>query len=593
MASVLASIQQDVCQYADAISGMTGTDVEIVDEFMIRVAGSGEFRHLLNENMADQGYVYRHTMLSGKTTLIDSPAESPICVHCEKRFSCTEMLDLAAPIFLDGKVIGVIGIICSTVEQRESLLAQIEKFISFIEQIALLIAGKVYEYVKRQHAQEMANAFRKLIEVMDRGVIAIDRSGTIWHANLSAARMLDCEQGITGQKITVEMTGDIVYDSEEAFIDLNGTRLHALCKKIELSSLEGSDITMIVFQDARDLLPQSLDISSDAPNPVRLIGRSVRIQSLRATIEKIATSSASVLITGESGSGKEVVAFSIHQNSSRKDAPFVTINCAAIPETLLESELFGYVKGAFSGADPKGRIGKFEQAHGGTIFLDEIGDMPVHLQAKLLRVLQERAITRIGSNQVIQINVRIIAATNKDITELVQQRLFREDLFYRLNVVPLFLPPLRERREDIADLAQHFADEFADAYARPRQKIGDDVANMLYFYDWPGNVRELCNAIEYMFVMQGNARTLNAGHLPPAMLKAVSHAKSSGEKIAAESAPKALLPQRLGKSAERDVIREALQRNGWDLNGKKKAASELSIGIATLYRKIKKYDLQE
>ena len=594
VASVLANIQQDICKYADAISGITGTDVEIVDEFLIRVAGSGEYRHLLNVDISAQGYIYRHTMSSSKTILIENPGQSPVCAHCEKRLSCRELLDLSAPIFFAGRVIGVIGIICSTPVQREVLLGQIEKFISFIEQIADLIAGKVYEYVERQRTQEMAQAFRKLIEVMDRGVIAVDKDGVIWHANLSAARMLDCERGVTGKKISVEMTGDVVYESEEAFLCLGEKRLHALCKTIKLSSLEESGITLVVFQDARDFLIQNGDLPLDAPDPVRLIGRSAKMQALRTGIDRIAASNASVLITGESGSGKEVVAFAIHQNSARKDAPFVSINCAAIPEPLLESELFGYVKGAFSGADPKGRIGKFELAQGGSIFLDEIGDMPVHLQAKLLRVLQERVVTRIGSNQVIQVDVRVIAATNKNIAELVRRQLFREDLFYRLNVVPLSLPPLRERREDIAELAQYFADEFSEIYGRPRQKIPDDVANVLYFHGWPGNVRELRNVVEYTFVMRGSARGFNTSHLPPVLMSEAPRITGGGAmspETKRSRAGRAAI--RSDTPAEGEAIRLALARHGWGLPGKKQAAASLEMSIATLYRKIKKYEIEE
>ncbi|GHU05762.1 ATPase AAA [Betaproteobacteria bacterium] len=585
MPSVLANIQNEICKYAEAIGGITGTDVEIVDEFLMRVAGSGVYRDMLNEDITENGYIYRHTMQANKTILIENPGENSVCGHCSKRFSCREVLDLSTPIIFGQRVIGAIGIICSTQAQREVLLGQIEKFITFIEQIADLIAGKVFVHLEHQREQEVADALRKLIEVIDRGVIAVDKQGLIRHANLSAARMFELERGVVGQRIAIEPTGDIVYDCEEAYLSLrDGMRLHALCKRIALSQYEGSDVTVIVFQDARDFLAQSGEMPFEAPNPVKLIGHSVKMQALRNNIDKIANSAASVLITGESGSGKEVVAFSIHQNSPRRDAPFVTINCAAIPEQLLESELFGYIKGAFSGADPKGRIGKFELAQGGSIFLDEIGDMPVYLQAKLLRVLQERTITRIGSNQVINIDVRVIAASNKDIADMASRHLFREDLLYRLNVVPIVLPPLRERREDIADLAQYFADEFAALYGRSRQKIAEDLANTLYFYDWPGNVRELRNVIEYMFVMQGDARALNASHLPPALQKT--------------NRPAAVLPVNKlqpapGKSLrdESGLISDALARHGRDLEGKRRAAEELGMGIATLYRKIKKYGI--
>ncbi|WP_058910632.1 sigma-54 interaction domain-containing protein [Entomohabitans teleogrylli] len=582
MISVLSNIQDDICNYAEAISGITGTDVEIIDESLTRIAGTGKYRQMLNQNVAKNGYIYRHVLSVRETVLIKNPGEHPLCQKCEKHRYCSEMLDLNAPIFLNNRVIGVIGIICSTEEQRRTLLSQIDKFVTFIEQIAVMISSKVFECLERLRAQETLGAFRRLIDAMDRGVVAIDGHGRIWHANLSASRMFNRE--VQGLQLTVETTGDILYGDEEAWLTLEGHRHHVLCKQISLSSLENDRLTMVIFHDARDYMSTVAPFAHESDSRERLIGHSPSMETLRNTIGKIANSYASVLVTGESGSGKEVVAFAIHQHSPRQAAPFVTINCAAIPEQLLESELFGYVRGAFSGADPKGRVGKFELANGGSLFLDEIGDMPLHLQAKLLRVLQEKAITRVGSNNVINIDVRIIAATNKDIYAMVENGQFREDLFYRLNVVPLVLPPLRERRSDIAVLAQYFADEFSASYQRPHQKLPDDVINRLYTWHWPGNIRELRNVVEYIYVMQGETTGINASHLPPYLLVSTEKGKEAGRDGL----------QRLdsqGRKAERESIENALRRFGSGVEGKKQAAAQLGIGIATLYRKIKRYGL--
>ena len=581
MISVLRNIQDDICNYADAISGIIGTDVEIIDESLMRIAGTGQYRYMLNESVVKNGYIYRHVLQVRKTVLITNPGEHPLCQLCEKNHYCSEMLDLNTPIFLNERVIGVIGIICSTQTQRKILLNQIDKFITFIEQIAAMISSKVFECLERLRAQETLSTFRRLIDAMDRGVVAIDGKGRIWHANNSADRILNRKvQGIT---LTIETTGDILYGDEEAWLTLEGERYHVLCKQISLSSLDNDRLTMIIFRDAHDYLSTIVyPYESDAQ--VRLIGHSPLMEQLRSTVRKIASSCASVLITGESGSGKEVVAFAIHQNSPRKSAPFVTINCAAIPEQLLESELFGYVKGAFSGANPKGRIGKFELANGGSLFLDEIGDMPLHLQAKLLRVLQEKNITRVGSNNIINIDVRIIAATNKNIREMVESNQFREDLYYRLNVVPLVIPSLRERRTDIALLAQYFADEFSESSQRPVKKLPDDIINHLYAWHWPGNIRELRNVIEYIFVMRGETTDINVSHLPPYLLNVVDNSKT-----VMTINTKQLLSQ--GRQAERRAIETALQRYSPSGEGKKQAAAELGISIATLYRKIKQYGL--
>ncbi|HAX5209474.1 TPA: signal transduction protein [Escherichia coli] len=581
MISVLRNIQDDLCTYADAISGITGTDVEIIDESLMRIAGTGKYRNMLNENVNKHGYIYRHVLQVRETVLIKNPGEHPLCQLCEKHNHCQEMLDLNAPIFLNDRVIGVIGIICSTQTQREILLNQIDKFITFIKQIAVMISSKVFECLERLRAQETLVAFRRLIDAMDCGVVAIDSKGCTWHANHSAERILNRE--IQGLLLTIDTTGYILYGYEEVWLTLEGKKHHALCKQISFSSLNNDRLTMIIFCDAHDYLSTIAPYESDIK--VRLIGHSPLMERLRCTISKIASSDVSVLITGESGSGKEVAALAIHQNSLRKSAPFVTINCAALPEQLIESELFGYVRGAFSGAHPNGRVGKFELANGGSLFLDEIGDLPLHLQAKLLRVLEEKSITRIGSNNTVNIDVRIIAATNKKLSSMVENNQFREDLYYRLNVVPLVIPSLRERRSDICLLTQYFVDELSKSYQRPVKKLPEDVINCLYAWHWPGNIRELRNVIEYIFVMSVDAANINISHLPTYL----THCEWPVEKISHNTYPQQL--PYLEREAERLSIEAALQRCPPGVEGKKKAATELGISIATLYRKIKKYGL--
>ncbi|EBU1141096.1 signal transduction protein [Salmonella enterica] len=580
MISKLSIIQDDICNYAEAISGITGTDVEIIDESLMRIAGTGKYRKMLNQNVSKNGYIYHHVLQVRHTVLIKNPGEHQLCQLCEKHLYCSEVLDLNTPIFLNNRVIGVIGIICSTQAQSDMLLSQIDKFITFIEQIAVMISSKVFECLERLRAQETLEAFRRLIDAMDRGVVAIDGNGHIWHSNRSASRILNRE--LDGLTLLIETTGDSLYGDEEAWLILEGQKYHVLCKKISLSSPDNDRLTMVIFHDAHDYL-NTISASPWEETEVRLIGHSSSMERLRNIISKIANSHASVLITGESGTGKEVVALAIHSSSPRKAAPFVTVNCAAIPEQLLESELFGYVRGAFSGADPKGRMGKFEQASGGSLFLDEIGDMPFHLQAKLLRVLQEKNIARVGSNNIINIDVRIIAATNKNIGDMVVNNQFREDLFYRLNVVPLHLTPLRERRSDIAVLAQYFVDDFSVSYQRPPQKLPDDIINRLYGWHWPGNIRELRNAIEYIFVMQGDAKSINISHLPPYLITPEFRGKNI-----ITTKPVHII--RKSTRDERKTIENTLQQFGSSVAGKKQAAAALGISIATLYRRIKQYN---
>jgi len=241
----------------------------------------------------------------------------------------------------------------------------------------------------------------------------------------------------------------------------------------------------------------------------RIVGTSQAIQDVFTLIEKVADSTATVLITGESGTGKEVTALSIHQLSSRRDKPFVPINCAALPESLLESELFGHEKGAFTGAVSR-KLGRFELANQGTLFLDEITEMPLSMQVKLLRVLQEREFERVGGTERIKVDVRVIAATNRDPVECIKKGTFREDLYYRLNVLPIHLPPLRERTEDIPLLVKHFLEKFNPGQ---EQAVSPEAMGLLFSYEWPGNIRELQNVVERAVILsQGNE--IKPHHLP-------------------------------------------------------------------------------
>jgi two-component system response regulator HydG len=303
-----------------------------------------------------------------------------------------------------------------------------------------------------------------------------------------------------------------------------------------------------------------------------LIGLAPKMQRVYRTIEKVAQHNYPVLILGESGTGKELVARSVHYSGVRKHEPFVPVDCSSLAPTLIESELFGYVKGAFTGA-MQSRMGLMQSAGNGTLFLDEIGDLPIDLQAKLLRALQEREVKPIGSNDRISINTRIIAATNRDLDVAVRQGQFRQDLFFRLNVVQLKMPPLRERKSDIPILVNSFLEKFSDPTG-PVQTISEDAMARLIAYDWPGNVRELENAVERAVAL-GSGSILHTGDLPSNLQFA------AGDRMPASDE---LLPL---DELERRAILRALREAGGD---KLAAARLLGIGKTTLYRKLKQYD---
>ncbi|HZN45900.1 MAG TPA: sigma-54 dependent transcriptional regulator [Nitrospiraceae bacterium] len=288
-----------------------------------------------------------------------------------------------------------------------------------------------------------------------------------------------------------------------------------------------------------------------------LIGKSPSMQEIYAKIEQVADSRTTVLVTGESGTGKELVAKAIHYNSSRRERPFIALNCAALPETLIESELFGHEKGSFTDATAR-RVGQFELANSGTLFLDEIGDLSATTQAKLLRVLQEREFNRIGGVQPIKVDVRIIAATNKNLDELVRKGLFREDLYYRINVIALYLPPLRERGEDIPLLAKHFLVKRIEEEKRPAQEFSKDSLELISRYPWPGNVREMENIVEQAFIWSKGCHVITPEHLPTILRTDTRSTSLRDDTLAGRlSLEKAVM------EFEREIILDALKRTNY------------------------------
>jgi DNA-binding NtrC family response regulator len=313
-----------------------------------------------------------------------------------------------------------------------------------------------------------------------------------------------------------------------------------------------------------------------------LVGDSRPMQKIVQRIRLVAGRRSTILITGETGTGKEVVARSLHAASNRAHLPMVSINCSALPETLLEAELFGHVKGAFTGA-VNHRIGRFEQANHGSIFLDEIGDMPLSLQAKLLRVLQEREFQRLGSSETVRVDVRVIVATNNDLGEMVRQGKFREDLYYRLNVVPIAIPALRERNSDIGVLARHFIEKICRDEAIPLKQISRETLDRLGAHDWPGNVRQLENAIEKAIVLSGDRPFLYPGDFPlPARKYPVAFQPSAQAFIAVPD--QGLDFERTVGSIELNILEQALKRTG---GNKKLAAEMLGLKRTTLTAKLK------
>ncbi len=331
------------------------------------------------------------------------------------------------------------------------------------------------------------------------------------------------------------------------------------------------------------LLAENQALKAKINKEHEMIGESQPIMQMKKRIDIAAPSNGWVLITGENGTGKELVSRAIHHQSARAKQPFVEVNCAAIPEELIESELFGHEKGAFTGATAA-RKGKFDQANSGTLFLDEIGDMSLKTQAKILRILQERKFERVGGNRTIEVDVRVIAATNKNLETEIREGNFREDLYFRLNVLPFHVPPLRERKEDIQRLASHFLNYFCSQESRDIKSLSTNALYALTQYNWPGNIRELKNLIERMVIMTPE-QMIEYEHLP-ASIKSAPLNQETDISIGAISATSYRDAKEL---FEKQFLRQKLEQNNWNIS---RTAEEIGLERSNLHRKIKSYGLE-
>ena len=344
--------------------------------------------------------------------------------------------------------------------------------------------------------------------------------------------------------------------------------------------LERERILLVIKNalERRRLQEENIALKTRFEQRYEMVGESPAMKRIWDTIRKVAPTNATVLITGESGTGKELIARAIYRNSGRSQTPFVQVNCAAIPDELIESELFGHEKGSFTGATEK-KIGKFEQADGGTIFLDEVSDMSFKTQSKVLRVLQEGEVERIGSAKTIKVDVRLISATNRNLEERIQKGLFRQDLYFRLNVIPIYVPPLRERKKDITLLAKYFTETYCRSNNFKEKRLTDEVMKLFIKYNWPGNIRELQNTVERLIIMSPG-EVIGVDELPDNILQ--------GAELSPRSFGGYNTLKEFKEASEREFLLDKLRENNWNIL---KTARAIGTPRSNLYKKMKRYGL--
>ena len=584
----LRDIKNDIQNIAEAILSVLNIDVTIVDENLIRIAGTGIYLDKIGEKVNGNS-AFKKCLEEQALIYIDDAQQNDICKECSNNGNCKEYAEVCCPITLDGHSYGVVGLIAFNPDQSDIITKNANDLINFLGKMADLISDKLKVQNKTEELELEKKKLEILLNSINKAVVSIDIRGNIDKYNTKFRDIFNIDDETLADGNIFEL---LEFIKKPSTLDFEKYKTGIFYYKNKGKNLKGIyNINEIVvknklkgyvidFIENKEAIKNYNKINKDYKITLdNIIGNSVIMEQTKQNALIASKSNSTVLITGESGTGKELFARAIHNHSDRNDYPFVAVNCAAIPDNLLESELFGYEEGAFTGAKKGGKLGKFELAHKGSIFLDEIGDMSIHLQGKLLRVLQERELDKIGGKSNIFIDVRIIAATNKNLEDLVRSGQFREDLYYRLKVIPITLPTLRERKSDIPMLIDYMIKEYAHKLNKHVVGIEDDAIKAMTDYSWPGNVRELQNIIEYSINMSNSS--LLTLDIIPNNIKSIYYNEDSHK----EESIRTL------EELEKEEIIKALNKNKNYKKDKELVAKALGISRATLYRKLEKYNL--
>jgi PAS domain S-box-containing protein len=585
-------IKETVQAVADAISAAIGIETEIIDSDQIIVAGTGRYRDRVGsiEVCGDDttNEIYGTIFRTGKEYVVEDALSDDNYWGEEN-----ELAEVCCPIISRDQVIGIIGLVAFNQEQKQLILNNSKNLLDFCRKMAYLIATKVQEV-------EISDGVKTILQSINTGILALDKRGFVFECNSTALYLLGLSRDeVVGQKIDSFWNRDIIKQSLKKGWRVDNTEISygdnpdgtkrffvsispILHKPSKIASDQENHMGLVItINDMVDIHKMVYDMTENNPDITYddIVGRSDAIRTIKDYIKRISNSVSTILITGESGTGKGLIAKTIHKTGDRRDKPFITINCGALPDNLIESELFGFEEGSFTGARKNGKPGKFELAEGGTVFLDEIGDLPLHLQVKLLHVLQAGKFERIGGTKEITVNVRIIAATNRNLEDMILNNEFREDLYFRLNVIPIHIPPLRDRRVDILPLISNALKKYNMLLGKEIKGFTNESIDFLLNYDWPGNIRELENVIEYAINME-DGDIIEINNLPHKILN--KHELPKGQTLDMQL-----------EVYEKQIITNCLEQCGYSVTGKKEAAEILGIGEATLYRKIKKLNIKQ
>lgn len=526
--------------------------------------------------------------------MVNKPGHMPACAGCRFIGNCPAKIEILKSICSSTTPLGVITFTSFTTEGHERITRETQAYVDALNLFSDWISELISQKSQHNKLDETEQILKNAMDLSCESMLTIDPKGAVTRCNPLALKLFSFCDLYTRSAFHIlpEPIVDKILDANH----LKDTRMminnsQAFISARPIFKDDHFNGAILSIQHKQSISNESAKSKTLPDNPLSLdaiLGKSPGINQIKGMITRLAGSRSTILITGETGTGKGLLAKAIHHTGARSRGPFVPVNCASIPETLFESELFGYEEGAFTGAKKGGKPGRFELAQGGTLFLDEIGEMPLHMQVKLLNVLQDYALQRVGGITVTPIDVRVIAATNQDLDTLVKDKCFRADLFYRLNVIPMDLPPLSDRKEDIEILTAAFLEESNQKAGKKIHRISAPVMAAFLAHDWPGNIRELQNIIEYSVNME-DSDTLSLESLPQRFLD--RDTVLVPEPLVAASAQSSTFQastiRSTARTAQTEAILSCLDRHGHDVQGKTQTARELGISLRTLYRKLK------
>lgn len=572
--NVLMNIKYELQHIIEAMHAVTNVDITIVDEKLQRVVTTVDKEYSIG-TQAPIYSAFHKCIITGEQYFLENPRENLVCYECENIGNCKELVELCIPIKFGNKIIGVIGMCAYDEKAKQNLLMNRESFINLESQLGKIISTILSEKKVMEMLEYSSSEMMTLINSLNEGIIIINNNYDIITTNKYANEKLSISgTPVLWNLLTEKIYNDLISNNfvgEIGPVKLNKTEFVISASPIMVKDeREGTVLVLSDFNKMKESVIES-NRKKDIITFDDIVGESELLRQARREAIQVSQSDAAILIMGETGTGKEVFARAIHNLSKRKNEVFMAINCGAIPENLIESELFGYEKGSFTGANASGNPGKFEICKDGTLFLDEIGDLPLAMQVKLNRVLEEKEVIRVGGSTPRKVNPRIISATHKSLAGMVEKNMFRDDLYYRLNVVPIHLPPLRERGYDVIILSRYFLARFNDIYKKDLKGFSQEAESLLMRYKFPGNIRELRNLIEYAVIFEKNT------YIGADNIKRKMESYLDGKEMKLQD---------MTRSYERSIINSKIQELGGGLDSKKEAAKQLGISIATLYRKL-------